>query len=108
MQKIIQQIQKVDTDVWEALIGDPEKSIPSKTQPAAVGAVINWASKEVQSPIILIGQEVHIWNGKYYERGSIYDILECALRTLNLPVASAIDADFIRNVEKALSVASDR
>ena len=108
MQKIIEQIQKVDSDVWESLIGDPEKSIPSKTQPAAVGAVINWASKQVESPIILIGQEVHIWNGKYYERGSIYDILGCALRVLNLPVASAIDADFIRNVEKALSVASDR
>ena len=108
MKKIIDKIGTVDERVWEQLIGEPEKAIPAKAQPAAVGAIINWASKEVQAPIILIGQEVHIWNGKNYERGAVYDVIDATLRVLKLPVALAIDSDFIRNVEKALSVASDR
>jgi phage/plasmid-associated DNA primase len=108
MKKIIDKIATVDEQVWEQLIGEPEKAIPAKAQPAAVGAIINWASKEVKAPIILIGQEVHIWNGKNYERGAVYDVIDATLRVLKLPVALAIDSDFIRNVEKALSVASDR
>jgi len=108
MKKIIDKIATVDELVWEQLIGEPEKAIPAKAQPAAVGAIINWASKEVKAPIILIGQEVHIWNGKNYERGAVYDVIDATLRVLKLPVALAIDSDFIRNVEKALSVASDR
>jgi len=108
MKKIIDKIGTVDENVWELLIGEPEKAIPAKAQPAAVGAIINWASKEVKAPIILIGQEVHIWNGRNYERGAVYDVIDATLRVLKLPVALAIDSDFIRNVEKALSVASDR
>lgn len=108
MQKIIDKIAEADDNVRASLLGDPTKAIPSKAQPASVGAIVNWASKEVNAPIILIGQEVHVWNGKFYERGAVYDVIEASLAKLNLPLALAIDPDFIRSVEKSLSVASDR
>ena len=89
------------------LVGD-KKRIPQKAMPSSLAAVINWAAKEAKTPVLMLGQVVHLFNGRYYEAGKMYDIMEAALDKLNLPISFAIDPDVLRATEKSLSACIDR
>lgn len=109
MKKIIDIIDTFGEAQWEEFIGGEfGKTIPSKSQPSSVAAIINWAATESKAPILMLGQEVHIWNGKFYDKGRTYDVIEKACEVLKIPKVSAIDPDFTKNVEKCLTMAIDR
>lgn len=109
MKKVINVIDSFGEAQWEEFIGGEfGKAIPSKAQPSSVAAIINWAATEAECPILMLGQEVHIWNGKFYDKGRTYDVIEKACEVLKIPKVSAIDPDFTKNVEKCLTMAIDR
>ena len=108
MKSIIDKVQQFSDEQWQSMIGNVEKAIPSKAQHSSVAVVLHWASVAAEQPILMIGQQVHVWNGKYYSLGDIYDIIHAACVRLNLPIALAVDPDFIKNVERSLSVACAR
>ena len=108
MLEIINKIGQFEEKQWEAFIGNPEKAIPSAKEASAVATVIDWASQAVDSPIIVIGGMVHVWNGKFYESSEegFDELLRPALRKLNLFISLAISPEFLRSVEKCLSHSS--
>lgn len=108
MKNLIEQINKFESEQWARLIGDPEKAIPSKAQTSAVAACLAWAAEECGTPILMLGQEVHMWTGKYYAKGDIHTLLSPACAILRIPLSFAIDPDFISKVEKSLSVVSQQ
>ena len=108
MKPIVEKIKQFSDEQWATMIGDVEKAIPSKAHHSAVASVLYWASDAANMPILMIGQQVHVWNGKYYSLGEIHDIIHAACERLKLPISFAIDPDFIKNVERSLSVASAR
>ena len=89
------------------LVGE-DKRIPQKAMPSSLAAVINWAANEASTPVLMLGQVVHLFNGRYYEAGKMYEIMEAALRRLALPISLAVDPDVLRATEKSLSVCLDR
>lgn len=107
MEKVIENIESMTDETRVHLVGD-EKRIPQKAMPSSLAAVINWAAKEANTPVLMLGQVVHLFNGRYYEAGKMYDIMEAALDKLNLPISFAIDPDVLRATEKSLSACIDR
>jgi len=107
MEKVIENIESMTDETRVHLVGD-EKRIPQKAMPSSLAAVINWAAKEAKTPVLMLGQVVHLFNGRYYEAGKMYDIMEAALDKLNLPISFAIDPDVLRATEKSLSACIDR
>lgn len=104
MKILIEQIEKfTDTD-WSEFIGPADKAVPSAKEPQAVATLISWAANQVSSPILVIGGEVHMWNGKFYASSehAFNDIVRPALQRLGLFVAQANSPDFLRGVEKSL------
>ena len=89
------------------LVGE-DKKIPQKAMPSSLAAVINWAANEASTPVLMLGQVVHLFNGRYYEAGKMYEIMEAALRRLSLPISFANDPDVLRATEKSLGVCLDR
>jgi len=107
MEKVIQNIENMRDDVRVRLVGE-EKKVPQKAMPSALAAVINWAANQAETPVLMLGQVVHLFNGRYYEAGKMYDIMEAALDRLSLPISFAIDPDVLRATEKSLSACIDR
>jgi len=107
MEKVISNIEAMSDDTRVHLVGE-DKKIPQKAMPSSLAAVINWAAKEAKTPVLMLGQVVHLFNGRYYEAGKMYDIMEAALNRLNLPISFAIDPDVLRATEKSLSACIDR
>ena len=104
MKILIEQIERfTDTD-WSEFIGPADKAVPSAKEPQAVATLISWAANQVSSPILVIGGEVHMWNGKFYASSehAFNDIVRPALQRLGLFVAQANSPDFLRGVEKSL------
>jgi phage/plasmid-associated DNA primase len=107
MDKVIENIKSMSEKTRVHLVGD-EKKIPQKAMPSSLAAVINWAANEASTPVLMLGQVVHLFNGRYYEAGKMYDIMEAALSRLSLPISFAIDPDVLRATEKSLSACIDR
>ena len=107
MEKVISNIESMTDDTRVHLVGE-DKKIPQKAMPSSLAAVINWAANEARTPVLMLGQVVHLFNGRYYEAGKMYDIMEAALNRLNLPISFAIDPDVLRATEKSLSACIDR
>jgi phage/plasmid-associated DNA primase len=107
MDKVIQQIEAMSDETRVQLVGE-DKKIPQKAMPSSLAAVINWAANEASTPVLMLGQVVHLFNGRYYEAGKMYEIMEAALRRLALPISLAVDPDVLRATEKSLSVCLDR
>jgi P4 family phage/plasmid primase-like protien len=103
---ILEKIVSLEGKTIVSLVG--EGRVGAKAMPSAVASLINYSANECSMPILIIGQVVHIWNGVFYEPGRIYDLIECSLDKLSCPISLAIDGDFVRSVEKCLSVCSDR
>lgn len=106
MKSILEKIVNLEGKTIVSLVG--EGKVGAKAMPSAVASLINYSANDCSMPILIIGQVVHIWNGVYYEPGRIYDLIECSLDKLSCPISLAIDGDFVRSVEKCLSVCSDR
>jgi len=107
MDKVIEQIDTMSDETRVHLVGE-DKRIPQKAMPSSLAAVINWAANEASTPVLMLGQVVHLFNGRYYEAGKMYEIMEAALRRLALPISLAVDPDVLRATEKSLSVCLDR
>ena len=107
MDKVIEQIETMSDETRVHLVGE-DKKIPQKAMPSSLAAVINWAANEASTPVLMLGQVVHLFNGRYYEAGKMYEIMEAALRRLALPISLAVDPDVLRATEKSLSVCLDR
>lgn len=107
MKKVIENIESMSASVRQHLVGD-DKKVPQKAMPSSLAAVINWAANEAKTPVLMLGQVVHLFNGRYYEGGKMYDIMEAALARLELPISYAIDPDVLRATEKSLSACIDR
>jgi phage/plasmid-associated DNA primase len=107
MEKVIRNIESMTDETRVHLVGD-DKKIPQKAMPSSLAAVINWAANEARTPVLMLGQVVHLFNGRYYEAGKMYDIMEAALDRLSLPISFAIDPDVLRATEKSLSACIDR
>lgn len=107
MDKVIEQIETMSDETRVQLVGE-DKKIPQKAMPSSLAAVINWAANEASTPVLMLGQVVHLFNGRYYEAGKMYEIMEAALRRLALPISLAVDPDVLRATEKSLSVCLDR
>ena len=103
---VIARIDLVTDDERVSLVG--EGRIAQKAMPSSVATLINYCANLANSPILILGQVVHIWSGTHYESSRMYDILEAALRRLDCPISLAVDPDFVRSVEKSLSVCVDR
>lgn len=106
MKEVIAKIESMDDDSRNRLVG--EGRIAVKAMPSSVATVINWAANECGTPIMIIGQVVHAWCGTHYESTRMYDVMEKTLLRLGCPVSLAVDPDFVRQVEKSLSVCVDR
>lgn len=107
MKKVIENIESMSAEVRKHLVGD-DKKVPQKAMPSSLAAVINWAANEAKTPVLMLGQVVHLFNGRHYEGGKMYDIMEAALARLELPISYAIDPDVLRATEKSLSACIDR
>lgn len=107
MEKVIANIKSMSDSVRKHLVGE-DKRVPQKAMPSSLAAVINWAANEAKTPVLMLGQVVHLFNGRYYEAGKMYDIMETALARLELPISYAIDPDVLRATEKSLSACIDR
>ena len=105
MKAIIDKFEQFTEDHWAEYIGPSDKSIPTAKEPSSVANLINWACNENGSPAIIIGGELHVWNGKYYARDTkaFNNILKPALRRLGLFVSQASNVDFIKHVEKSMA-----
>jgi phage/plasmid-associated DNA primase len=103
---VIARIDLVTDDERVKLVG--EGRIAQKAMPSSIATLINHCANLANAPILILGQEVHIWTGTHYENSRMYDILEAALRRLECPISLAVDPDFVRSVEKSLSVCVDR
>ena len=105
MIKIIEEIDKFTDDQWANLIGPVDKAIPTAKEASATATVLSWACESVGAPILIIGGNVHLWNGKNYEfsETTFDDLLRPALRRLKLYVSQAANVDFLRSVEKSIS-----
>lgn len=104
MKKLIEQIEKFTGEDWEQFIGPVDKSVPAAKEPQATATLISWAANKIGSPILVIGGEVHMWNGKYYASSDedFNAVVRPALVKLGLFVAQANSPDFLRSVEKSL------
>jgi phage/plasmid-associated DNA primase len=107
MEKVIEKITSMSDKARVDLVGE-DKKIPQKAMPSSLAAVINWAANEASTPVLMLGQVVHLFNGRYYEAGKMYEIMEAALRRLSLPISFANDPDVLRATEKSLGVCLDR
>lgn len=106
MQKIIDSITNDFTDDhWEQLVGPKGKSVPTAKEPASVATLIKWASEQNDSPILIIGGDVHLWSKTHYTSSmEMFDaLLRPALIRLGLFVSQANNPDFVRGVQRALA-----
>jgi len=105
MKKVIEAIENnFSSDDWERLIGPNDKSVPTAKEGSAVATLINWACEYVDAPILILGGEIHLWNGKFYEHDIelFNELVLPSLRRLGLFVSQANNVDFLRVVAKSL------
>ena len=108
MKKLIEQIEAFNEEDWANHIGPADKAIPSSKEPQTTATLISWAANKIGSPILVIGGEVHMWNGKFYASSpEIFNqVVRPALMRLGLFVSQANSPDFLRGVEKSLGYLS--
>lgn len=106
MEHVIKAIKELTDEDLHKLVGEGRVAV--KAMPSSVATVINYCANKVDRPIMIIGQVVHTWSVTHYEGSRMFDVMEEALSRLNCPVSLAVDPDFVRQVEKSLSVCVER